>query len=89
MNLPEKWDVNVKSSVWKGLKKFPQSDAARITDAILLLPDNPYAGDTRKIKDEDNKWRRRVGSYRISFELYPDRRLVVVVEVKRRTSNTY
>jgi len=53
------------------------------------MPNDPYTGDIQKIGGEENTWRRRIGSYRISYEIYPDLRLVIVFKVKRRTSTTY
>jgi len=38
---------------------------------------------------ERSAWRRRVGSYRIFFDVYPDRQVVDVVDIDRRTSSTY
>jgi mRNA-degrading endonuclease RelE of RelBE toxin-antitoxin system len=39
--------------------------------------------------DERAAWRRRVGNYRIFFDLYPDQLMVDVIEILRRTSKTY
>ena len=89
MNSPEKWELKVDPSIWKVLKKFPKKNAATLTESILLLPVDPYAGDIRKLGGKENIWRRRIGAYRISFELYPSSNLIVVFEVKRRTSNSY
>jgi len=89
MSSPENWELKIDASVWKVVKRFPRRDATAIAEVIRLLPDNPYAGDIRKIGGEEHVWRRRVGSYRISYELYPEQKLIVVFQVKRRTSNTY
>ena len=32
---------------------------------------------------------RRVGDWRILFDLYPDRRLVDILDIRRRTTTTY
>jgi mRNA-degrading endonuclease RelE of RelBE toxin-antitoxin system len=41
------------------------------------------------LKSERAAWRRRVGSYRIFFDVYPDRQHIDVVDIARRTSTTY
>ena len=45
--------------------------------------------DIQKIKAEEDSWRRRVGSYRVFYEIISVENLIYVYEVKRRTSNTY
>ncbi len=51
--------------------------------------DNPHIGDVEKMKGQNTTWRRRVGSYRIKFDVYPDLRTIVVFKLERRTSTTY
>ena len=34
-------------------------------------------------------WRRRVGDWRIFFDVYPEQRLVDIVDIHRRTTTTY
>jgi hypothetical protein len=50
---------------------------------------NPFGGDLVKLKGEVATWRRRVGSYRIFFDVFPERLVVDVVEIARRTSTIY
>jgi len=50
---------------------------------------NPFSGDIVRLKSEGSTWRRRAGSYRIFFDVYPDEQLVDVVDIQRRTSTTY
>lgn len=89
MNSPANWVLKIDDSVLKVIKKFPRKDAAAIGHAIESMRKNPYEGDIRKIGGEEYIWRRRVGSYRISYELYPNQKWVVIFEIKRRTSSTY
>jgi len=54
------------------------------------MRDNPFSGDIVRLHaPERSAWRRRVGSYRIFFDVYPDRQVVDVVDIDRRTSSTY
>ena len=50
---------------------------------------NPFSGDITKIKGENNKWRHRVGNYRVFYSVCPLSKLVEVKEIRRRTSSTY
>jgi len=85
----ENWVLVVTPDVRKALKHFPRSDQESIDTAIVGMRDDPYYGDVQKISGGKNAWRRRVGSYRISYEIHRDSRTVIVFQVKRRTSTTY
>jgi len=83
------WDLKIDKIIKKQLRKIPVKDARRIIDVISELPNNPYVGDIEKMKGEENVWRRRVGSYRIFYEIIIDKKIIYVYDVKRRTSSTY
>jgi mRNA-degrading endonuclease RelE of RelBE toxin-antitoxin system len=50
---------------------------------------DPFAGDVVKLEGESNRWRRRVGSYRIFFKVDFTEKRADVSAVVRRTSKTY
>jgi len=53
------------------------------------MASDPFGGDVRPLQNQPTAFRRRVGDWRIFFDAYPDRRLVEIVHVVRRTSTTY
>jgi len=83
------WELRVDKIVAKELSKVSKKDAERVFKVIKSLAFNPYYGDIEKIKDEDSAWRRRVGSYRIFYEVNKNQKFIHVTDVKRRTSKTY
>lgn len=89
MSSSDAWRLQVRESATKKLSRFPHKDRVRLEHVIELLPQNPYAGDIEKMKGEALVWRRRVGNYRIFFELVFSERVVAVFKVERRTSSTY
>jgi len=89
MNSNESWDLRVDEKVLKALKKIPKTEAKRITVAIRALPDDPYAGDIRKVRGEKATWRRRIGEYRIFYEVYQTEKRIDVRWVERKGSKTY
>ncbi len=89
MNSEKSWVCEVDPDIQKELTRFPRSDAARLLDVFETLALDPYAGDIQKIKGKENEWRRRVGAYRLFYDVYPARRYIHVTWVERRTSNTY
>lgn len=83
------WDLRVDNGVKKFLKRIPRKDAERIDTVIHGLVFNPYAGDIEKMDGEEDTWRRRVGAYRILYEILAKQKIIYVVEMRRRTSKTY
>lgn len=89
MNSKANWVLQIDPQVLKALKHFPQKDKKRILSIINNLSADPYAGDLQKIKGEGNVWRRRVGSYRIFFEVYIQEKVIHIFHAERRTTTTY
>jgi mRNA-degrading endonuclease RelE of RelBE toxin-antitoxin system len=91
MNSEEKkpWLVIIAGPAEKSLKRTPSNDRARIRLAIDEMEDNPFLGDIRKLKGGLGGFRRRVGDWRIFFDIHPERHRIVVTAIERRTSTTY
>ncbi len=83
------WQLLVARSAKKSLSRFPKKDREAVLSALLELAQDPYAGDIAKIAGEQNTWRRRIGSYRIIYDLDVKRRMIYVGAIVRRTSTTY
>ena len=83
------WHVRIAKSARKKLARFPKKDQLSIADALRDFVFNPYAGDIEKIADEENVWRRRVGNYRIVYEINISHKSIEISDIRRRTSKTY
>ncbi len=83
------WTLLLAKRVRKQLERFPAVDQKRILAALQSMTEDPLDGDIVRLKDQPTAWRRRVGSYRIFFDLHQEQRLIEVVDVRRRTSTTY
>jgi mRNA-degrading endonuclease RelE of RelBE toxin-antitoxin system len=83
------WTVVVAEAAQKQLARFPAKDQARIAAALLAITNNPFSGDIVKLEGEPNRWRRRVGHYRIFFSVDKATRIASISAVLRRTSTTY
>ncbi|HMK68611.1 MAG TPA: hypothetical protein VK433_08700 [Stellaceae bacterium] len=74
----------------KSLKTFPAADVRRILAAMEAMRLDPLSGDVVKLKGQGKRgFRRRVGDYRILFQIDFVRRWVIVSDVLRRTTTTY
>lgn len=85
----EIWQIGVDPAARRSINRFPKKDSERILAVLGTLPADPYAGDVEKLKGEENKWRRRVGNYRIFYRIYQHSRRIYIVKIERRGSNTY
>ncbi len=89
MNSGKNWVLQIDDSVYRFLKKIRRKDAEWLFMAIRDLPGDPFRGDIKKMKGEQNVWRRRIGVYRIRYELIAEEKVIHIFLVERRTSNSY
>lgn len=89
MDLRPIWTVRVPKRVGKIISKFPKQDEERIRMILREFELDPWQGDIIKIKGAENKWRRRIGNYRIFYSIHTDLRAIDITEIERRTSSTY
>lgn len=83
------WQICVRGKAKRQLKKLPRDYIEHVERVIDEMEINPYGGDVQKMDGADNVWRRRVGSYRVKFEVYENEKLVYIFSIERRTSSTY
>jgi mRNA-degrading endonuclease RelE of RelBE toxin-antitoxin system len=82
------WIVLLAGPARKSLDRVPATDRKRILAALDEMQRDPFGGDIRKLQGLPG-FRRRVGNWRIFFEIVAEHRQVVVTAVERRTSTTY
>ena len=83
------WSLVIASPAEKALRHVPSVDREHINAAFSEMCLNPFAGDVKSLRGGKGALRRRVGDWRILFDLHQDTRLIVVTAVKRRGSKTY
>jgi len=72
------YSVEFSTAAARELRKLPRQVQASINPAIDALADNPRPHGVEKISGEENAYRIRIGDYRVLYEIY-DRRLVVII----------
>ena len=83
------WALHIREKAKKVISHFPKKEQGKVNETLLELSVNPYSGDLVKLGGEDNLWRRRVGAYRIKFQIRNKERIIYIYEIGRRTSKTY
>ena len=81
------WRLLVTKSAGKQLAKLPSREQIRIERALDTIQADPFSGDIKRLQPSGS--RRRVGNYRIFYDLDVEENLVVVTAIQRRTSTTY
>ena len=89
MSLNPNWKIEIREKAGKDAEKFPQKDKVRILQVIEAISLNPFSGDIGKMRGEENVWRRRIGVYRIFYEILPKDKVIYIFRIERRTSKTY
>ena len=83
------WSLVIASPAARDLRRVPATDLERINDAFSEMRVSPFAGDVKSLRGAKGALWRRVGDWRILIDLHQEKRLVVVIAVKRRGSKTY
>jgi mRNA interferase RelE/StbE len=81
--------VELAPAAQRQLRSLPPEVQARLAVSIQALGENPRPIGVRKLRGEDRTWHIRVGAYRVVYDVYDDRELVVVLKVSRRRESTY
>ena len=83
------WRLLLTGPAQKEFLKLPLADQRPVSRALQAMEVDPFSGDIVRLKGQPTAWRRRVGNYRIVYDLYLEDRRIVVSGILRRTSTTY
>jgi mRNA-degrading endonuclease RelE of RelBE toxin-antitoxin system len=83
------WGLLITEPAARHLRKLPRHDLEHVDAALDEMRVNPYSGDIKFLRAAAGALRRRVGVWRILFDVHKDKHLVIVLAVKRRRSTTY
>ena len=83
------WTVNTTEHAAKALARVPRPEQKRLRAVLGEMGENPTAGNIKRLHNERSAFRRRVGDWRIFFDLHHTSHVVTVVAIERRTTITY
>jgi mRNA interferase RelE/StbE len=64
-------------------------DFERLRNAVRSLAGNPHPRGVRKIRGAEKAYRIRVGNYRVVYDVYDSDKLVLILQIARRSETTY
>ena len=79
-----KFSLAFKKSVAKDLRNIPRKDVKRILECIERLREDPRAEGCIKLSGQE-RYRVRIGVYRIIYEIQDSRLIILVVKVAHRS----
>jgi len=77
------YEILIKASVEKEIRRLPSNVRERVNPAILALREEPRPSGVRKLRGEEG-WRIRVGDYRVVYSIDDGLREVTVYRVRHR-----
>lgn len=83
-----KWGLVIGSRAKRQYRRIPSQDRRGIDAAFSEMCEDPFKGDVKTLHGL-NSLRRRVGDWRVLFELSEAKKLIIVTAIKRRGSSTY
>jgi mRNA-degrading endonuclease RelE of RelBE toxin-antitoxin system len=83
------WILLIAKPAARSLRDVPLADLEHINAAFEAMRSDPYSGDIKFLRGTKRTLRRRVGGWRILYEVRTDQRLVIILGVVRRSSITY
>jgi mRNA-degrading endonuclease RelE of RelBE toxin-antitoxin system len=83
------WTVLLRKRAQKGVARAPRPDQERLRAAIKEMESDPFAGDVVRLTGEHIAFRRRVGDWRLLFDVHREVRLVEIRSIERRSTTTY
>ena len=74
----------------KSFKKIPREYQTKIKNVADKLSIDPFVLDIKKLNPPNEASHRlRVGAYRLFIDIDSSSKVIIIVDIKRRTSQTY
>ena len=76
--------IEVTPSARRDLGRLPTAVVDRVVFRIGTLAEDPRPSGCRKLHNQANLWRIRVGDYRVIYAIYDNEERVDIIHVRRR-----
>ena len=80
-----KWRILIKKEELDSfVKKYGEQTFERVRRQLAKLKNGPFEIPYKKLKGEESLYRIRVGEFRIIFTYFPERKLILVLRIRKR-----
>jgi mRNA interferase RelE/StbE len=83
---PKPYEIVLKSSVERDLRRLPATIVTRILDRVDALSDDPFPRGVIKLVQAERLYRLRVGEYRIVYGVDAGARRITIYHVRHRST---
>lgn len=84
------YEVRYSSRAAKSFRKIPRNHQEQLKKRIDELKENPrHTSVVKLVGFSKADYRARVGNYRILFAIDDEQKLIIIADIKRRTTTTY
>ena len=79
------WDIRLSNNAEKFLKKLKfKDDINRLLNGLNELKNGPFVRHYKKLEGTENKYRIRVGDYRMTYETDENLKIIFVLDIGLR-----
>lgn len=79
-----KYKIDYSRIAKKNIAKIPTNYLKKIIQHIDELENNPYPNGSKKLVGFENVYRLRVGTYRIVYEVYNKKLVIIIIDIDVR-----
>jgi mRNA interferase RelE/StbE len=79
-----RYSIKIKKNVKKLLFRLPNNIVKKVSNKIDTLSENPRPVGCKKITNTINKYRIRIGNYRILYSINDDILIIEVIKIAHR-----
>ncbi len=79
-----KYQIQITPAAQKVIRKLPAAARSRVQDAIEKLADQPRPAGVKKLQGLEDSYRIRVGSFRVLYQIFDAKLLVLIIDVGDR-----
>jgi mRNA interferase RelE/StbE len=79
-----KYRIVITRAAQRGLSRLPKDVLSRVDRAIQSLAAEPRPSRAKKLKGANDRYRLRIGDYRVIYEIIDDELIVLIIDAGHR-----
>jgi mRNA interferase RelE/StbE len=78
------YQVIIPKSAQKQIEKLSKTIRLRVLERVMALQDDPRPPGCLKLKGYENRYRIRIGDYRVTYQVFDEELIVILVRAAHR-----
>lgn len=76
--------IELLPSAVRDLARLDKTNQQRVGRKISDLADNPRPSGSKKLRDQGNRWRLRIGDFRVVYDIRDELILILILKIGHR-----